>query len=151
MEKDAAPSQRSISSGRPPAARIRAAGLRATGPRLAILSMLESDRRHPTAEMVFETLHPDLPSLSLSTVYATLESFVQNGLLRRVHTGEGKLRVDGTVQDHDHAVCRDCGAVFDVAFDLIDRPAAPEVLPAGLKLVGLHIEYEVLCSACSGA
>ena len=64
--------------------RLRDAGLRATGARVAILAALESDRRHPTAEMLFESLRAHLPSLSMSTVYATLESLLQRGLARRI-------------------------------------------------------------------
>jgi Fe2+ or Zn2+ uptake regulation protein len=129
--------------------KLRAAGLKATGPRLTILAALESDRRHPTAEMIFEALREANPSLSLSTVYSTLETFLQKGLVRRITGAGGKLRVDGTMQDHDHAVCRGCGEVFDVDPQLIERPLAPTSLPDGLKVTNLFVEYEVECEACT--
>ena len=129
--------------------RLRDAGLRATGARVAILAALESDRRHPTAEMLFESLRAHFPSLSMSTVYATLESLLQRGLARRIAGASGRLRVDGTPQDHDHAVCRNCGAVFDVDQDWFERPAAPRELPHGLQVTNLHIEYEVVCPSCT--
>jgi len=131
--------------------RLRRAGLRATGSRLAILTALEEDRRHPTAEMIHETLQTTFPSLSLSTVYATLETFVRLGLLRRVSPQGGRLRVDGTTDDHDHAVCRTCGAVFDVDRGHLPRPATPDRLPEGLTVLNVHIEYEVVCPDCAGA
>ena len=130
------------------AERLRQAGLRATGTRVAILGALAEDRRHPTAEMVFESLRERLPSLSMSTVYATLESLLERGLVRRIAGNSGRLRVDGTAQDHDHAVCRRCGEVFDIDRNLIQRPTNPAVLPPGLRVMNLHIEYEVLCPAC---
>ena len=133
------------------AERLRAAGLKATAPRLTILQALESDRRHPSAEMIFESLSDKSPSLSLSTVYQTLETFLQKGLLRRIAGAGGKLRVDGTVQDHDHAICRGCGAVFDIDPDLIKRPRPPAALPHGLQVTNLFVEYEVLCSDCAQA
>jgi Fur family peroxide stress response transcriptional regulator len=128
--------------------KLRAVGLKATGPRLTILEALEADRRHPTAEMIFESLREANPSLSLSTVYSTLETFLQKGLVRRITGAGGKLRVDGTLQDHDHAVCRGCGKVFDVDPDLIERPHVPPSLPDGLKVTNLFVEYEVECRAC---
>jgi Fe2+ or Zn2+ uptake regulation protein len=131
------------------ARRLRESGLRATGTRVAILEALEGDRRHPTAEMVFESLRARLPSLSMSTVYATLESFLARGLVRRIAGNSGRLRVDGTVQDHDHAVCRRCGEVFDVDRGAIVRPESPSVLPPELRVMNLHIEYEVLCAGCN--
>lgn len=129
--------------------RLKTAGLRVTGPRLAILEALEVSRSHPTAEMVYEELSPRHPSMSLSTVYATFDVLLGAGLIRRVASHAGKLRVDGTTQDHDHAICRACGEVFDVARDVIDRPRVPEELPQDLKVVHLHLEYEVLCRTCS--
>ena len=132
------------------ATRLRTAGLRPTASRLAILEILEDDRRHPTAEMVLATLASRMPSLSLSTVYATLETFLGAGMIRRIRGAKDKLRVDGTQQDHDHAICRRCGGVFDVPQHLVPRPTTPPSLPDGLKLVDLHIEYEVECSACRG-
>lgn len=128
--------------------RLRESGLRATSSRVAILDHLEIDRRHPTAEMVYGSLRGDHPSLSLSTVYSTLETFIDRGLLRRVHTPDGLLRVDGTIADHDHAICRHCGAVYDV----IRGDAPPKVhpdLPDGVHLLGVRVEYEVLCESCA--
>lgn len=127
--------------------RLRGAGLRATSSRVAILDHLMIDRRHPTAEMVYGSLRGDHPSLSLSTVYSTLESFIDKGLLRRVHTPDGLLRVDGTLADHDHAICRSCGDVFDVSRLAVRPEIAPE-LPAGMSLVAVNVEYEVVCSEC---
>lgn len=129
------------------ASRLRSVGLRATAPRLAILSELERDTRHPSAEMLLETLVGGLPSLSLSTVYATLEIFLQKGLIRHVAGTSGKLRVDGMLHEHDHAVCRCCGGVFDVPRHH-HRPNVPPALPDGLRVMKLHIEYEVVCEPC---
>jgi len=128
--------------------RIKDQGLRATAARVAILGWLSEDRRHPSAEMVHEGLRERFPTLSLSTVYATLETLIREGLVRRVSSHSGKLRVDGTPLDHDHAVCRACGAIYDVARDLVQRPQAPKHLPSGLRVMNLHIEYEVLCPNC---
>ena len=130
------------------ASRLRSVGLRATTPRLAILAELENDKRHPSAEMLLETLVDDYPSLSLSTVYATLEAFLHKGLIRRISGLSGKLRVDGNVYDHDHAVCRCCGDVFDVPHQP-HRPDVPRELPQGLRVMKLHIEYEVICEMCA--
>jgi Fe2+ or Zn2+ uptake regulation protein len=130
-----------------PAGRLRGLGLRATGPRLAILSALEADLGHPTPERILDRLRGAYPSLSLSTVYETIETFARAGLCRRVARTSGKLRVDGTPGDHDHAVCRGCGEVLDVpaASDAIGRPP----LPRGTRLLGMHVEYDVVCARCA--
>ena len=55
-----------------------------TSPRMVILSALEQDHGYPTAEQLYETLRQDHPSLSLSTIYQTLDVFIRTGLCRRV-------------------------------------------------------------------
>jgi Fur family transcriptional regulator, peroxide stress response regulator len=129
-------------------ARLHRAGLKATGPRMVILAALEQDHTHPTAEHLYDTLRRDHPSLSLSTVYQTLDVFIRTGLCRRVSGPGDRLRVDGTPPDHDHAVCRLCGAIVDVARDQVPLPIPPTHVAHGLMVTGIRVEYEVLCHAC---
>ena len=131
--------------------RLHRAGLKATGPRMVILAALEQDFTHPTAEYLYDTLRRDHPSLSLSTVYHTLEVFLRSGLCRRVSGLGDRLRVDGTPQDHDHAVCHLCGAIFDVNWEHVQLPTPPGHLSHGLMVMGIHLEYEVICVACQEA
>jgi Fur family peroxide stress response transcriptional regulator len=128
--------------------RLRRAGLKATGPRLVLLAALEQDRSHPTAEQLYETLRPHHPSLSLSTIYQTLDTFIRTGLCRRVSAAGSRLRVDGTPQDHDHAVCRVCGTIFDIDQRLCPLPEPPAHLPQGLTVTGVRVEYDVICAGC---
>jgi Fe2+ or Zn2+ uptake regulation protein len=118
---------------------------------MVILAALEQDHTHPTAEQLYDTLRRDHPSLSLSTVYQTLDVFIRTRLCRRVSGPGDRLRVDGTPQDHDHAVCRLCGAIFDVDRDQLPLPRPPEHLSNGLMVTGIRFEYEVICSACQEA
>jgi Fe2+ or Zn2+ uptake regulation protein len=130
------------------AERLRRAKLRVTGPRLAMLAELDRNRAHPDAWNLHRLLRARHRSLSVSTVYLNLEAFIRAGLVRRLPGRDGRMRVDGTVLDHDHAVCRDCGDVFDVP--PLHKPARwrPPVLPDGLKVLHARVEYEVLCARC---
>lgn len=131
--------------------RLHRAGLKATGPRMLILEAIEHDCSHPTAERIHETLRQDHPSLALSTVYQTLDAFIRTGLCRRVSGAGDRLRVDGTPQDHDHAICGMCGEIFDIDRQLFPLPSPPDRLPNGLTVTGLRLEYEVICTACHEA
>ena len=93
-------------------ARLHRAGLKATGPRMVILAALEQDHTHPTAEYLYDTLRRDHPSLSLSTVYQTLDVFIRTGLCRRVSDLGDRLRVDGTPQDQVTTRCVVCVGLF---------------------------------------
>jgi Fe2+ or Zn2+ uptake regulation protein len=128
---------------------LRERGLRATGPRLLILGMLRRRRTHPTPEEIHAGAREEHPALSLSTVYQTLETFLQAGLCRRMATPDGCLRVDGTVDDHDHAVCRSCGTIFDLEPRDRDRLPEPRGLPRGTRLMRVCVEYDVICPSCA--
>ena len=132
------------------AARLREAGLRATANRVAILGAVNGHWGHPAAEEVWEVLRPGYPTLSLSTVYQTLECFIQAGLCVRMRGGDGRLRVDGTLhaEAHDHAICRKCGAIYDIPRQARAVSADPP-LPDGMQLTAVRLEYEVICRDCS--
>ena len=91
-----------MKNGRPArdvAARLREAGLRVTASRVAVLEEIEGNRSHPNAIDVHRALRARHPSLSLSTVYLTFEAFAKAGLLRRMPARDGRLRVDGVIEE----------------------------------------------------
>ena len=49
------------------------------------------------------------------------------------------------------AVCRLCGAIFDVDRDQLQLPSPPGHLSNGLMVTGIRFEYEVICRACQEA
>ena len=133
------------------AERLRVVGLKVTGPRIAILDAVERNCHHPSAEEIYQDLVESHPSLSLSTVYGTLNAFARAGLVRKLSEVDGRLRVDGTKTPHDHAICRTCGAIFDVDPDPTIIPTPPAELPGGLAVLDVRIEYDVVCARCKSA
>ncbi len=124
---------------------LRGAGLKITAQRVAILNSLHDDRSPPTVEAIRAKLRDDIPSLSLSTVYSTLETFVSAGLCRRVRSDSVHLRVDGITSHHDHAVCSVCDAIFDIDRELFRMPSPPLELPGGLEVQAVRVEYDIIC------
>jgi Fur family peroxide stress response transcriptional regulator len=88
-------------------------GLKATSQRLAIYEVLYKNLQHPTAEMVFELIHATNPSISLATVYKTLDTFADNGLVKRVSSEDGSLRFDAHVDSHSHLYCTNTKEIID--------------------------------------
>lgn len=93
---------------------LRDAGIRPTPQRVAIYKMLKETTRHPKAETIYDVIRSDFPSLSLNTVYDTLQTFTEAGLIRKLAMKEDASRYDGNPAPHGHFVCVVCGRVEDV-------------------------------------
>lgn len=95
--------------------RMRAAGMRVTPQRQAIVRLLVGDTSHPTVEALHDAVAAELPTVSLKTVYQTVHDLESLGEVRVLDVGTGSLRVDPNVETpHHHLVCTRCGAVRDV-------------------------------------
>ena len=94
--------------------------------REAILQKVRSTTAHPSAEWVYSELKPEIPDLSLGTVYRNLSTLKKDGVITSVGAIRGEERFDGNICEHAHFVCEACGAVLDVDVEL-DRSSADEV------------------------
>lgn len=127
---------------------LRKGGLRATNQRLAIMQLLRESRSHPSAEDIFRRLKRSHPTLSLSTVYKTLQVMADMGALLTIECGTGSQRFDGQTHPHHHAVCGKCGKIHDVEFDKYPiEPASKETLP-GFTVHGIKVIFRGLCHGC---
>lgn len=73
---------------------------------------IRESRAHPTAEMVYEQLKPQMPKLSLGTVYRNLRQMAREGRLLEL---DGPVaRFDAVTAPHTHFRCDCCGAVLDL-------------------------------------
>ncbi len=93
---------------------LRKKGVPASTPRICIYDFLLSQKTHPSAEMVYEALHPQMPSLSRTTVYNTLRMLCDKGLVKQIPICEGDMRFDADISEHGHFWCRKCGRVIDI-------------------------------------
>ena len=90
--------------------------------REAILQCLRSTTCHPSAEWVYSQLKPQIPDLSLATVYRNLARFRSEGAVQVIGSVNGEDRYDGNVVPHGHFICRACGAVLDLPHILVEIP-----------------------------
>src|SRR3954469_3521920 len=104
---------------------VRAAGLKLTPQRMAIVKELASDETHPTAQEIFERLRPGLPTMSFATVYNTLGALSSAGLCAAMSLSPGSGRFDPNMAPHHHVVCDVCGAVRDLPSPAHSPPDPP--------------------------
>lgn len=88
--------------------------------REAIKNFLVNRCDHPTADTIYTCLREEYPNISLGTVYRNLALLTEIGEIARISTGLGPERYDGTVTQHQHFICTQCGRVHDILFDGID-------------------------------
>src|SRR5579872_3064690 len=129
------------------AARLRQRGLRVTGPRLAILSVLEEVGGHRSADELVLALRRGGYHHARTTVYNALDDLARAGLVRAAPVDAGALRYEAGGPAHHHFVCRVCGDIRNmaVAEDLATRPL-PEV--EGAEADELDVVYRGTCETC---
>ena len=115
----------------------------------AILTCLRQTTVHPSAEWIFAQLKPEIPDLSLGTVYRNLSLFKEQGLISSLGTVSGVERFDGNTYPHVHYVCTDCGCVLDL--NQVTIP--PELCTEAEKSAGGHVDgcqltFTGLCREC---
>jgi len=117
--------------------------------RNAILTCLRQRTDHPSAEMIFNSLKPEIPDLSIGTVYRNLSIFRQQGVATSVATVGGVERFDGTVEPHVHFICNECGCVID-----LHQMQTPEALGTeaascvGGRVDGCQLSFTGVCKEC---
>lgn len=88
-------------------------GLKATHQRLVVLQCLLMLKNHPSVEQVYEKIRPGNPTISLGTIYKTLETFVEAGIVQRVSTKEGAMKYDANLSRHDHIYSTNTQEIID--------------------------------------
>lgn len=93
---------------------LREKGFKVTPQRLAVYSVLAESKEHPSAEMIYNKLSPLYPTMSLATVYKTLEILVDANIIQEINVGENSFRYDARTNPHPHVTCISCNRVDDI-------------------------------------
>ncbi len=110
----------------------------------AILTCLRQTHTHPSADWIYQQLKPQIPDLSLGTVYRNLTLFKEQGQAVSLGTVGGVERFDGFTHPHVHFVCRSCGSVQD-----LDNVAVPTLLDSAVGQVeSCQLTFTGQCREC---
>ena len=115
----------------------------------AILTCLRQTTVHPSAEWIFTQLKPEIPDLSMGTVYRNLTLFKEQGIITSVGTVKGVERFDGNTDPHVHFFCTECGAVVDLTGltvpEELNKAAATET---GGQVGTCQLTFTGVCMEC---
>ena len=127
---------------------LREKGFKVTPQRLAVYDVLSRSTAHPSAEMIFNELQPHYPTMSLATVYKTLDILREIGLVQILNAGEDSFRYDAITPNHPHIRCTSCNRIDDLhdveASDFIT--AVARTTP--YQLTGQQFYFFGLCPSC---
>ena len=120
-------------------------GIKPSLHRLKVLEYLIENRNHPTVDLIYKDISADIPTLSKTTVYNTLKTFQDGGVVQAVTIEDNEVRYDAYTDRHAHFKCTKCGQLYDIEMDT-------KVLH--LKSIGghmvkeSHLYYKGICNSC---
>ncbi|MFP4513043.1 MAG: Fur family transcriptional regulator [Acidimicrobiales bacterium] len=127
---------------------FRARGLKVTPQRQLIFRVLHDQLAHPTADAVYARTSAEMPTMSLRTVYQTLNDLTAMGEITHIDLGTGSARFDTNLDTHQHLVCDRCGAVRDVVVDFTTIDLDEGILE-GFTVSSTDIVFRGRCATCA--
>lgn len=113
--------------------------------RIKMLKYLMENRIHPTVDEIYHALLKDIPTLSKTSVYNTLDIFLKNGIVSLVTIEEKETRYDIDTSLHGHFKCESCGEVYDFQVN------AENLKEEGIEdfdVLDKKIYYSGICEKC---
>ncbi len=124
------------------------AGMKLTPQRLEIFKDLLSQKDHPSAEDVHRRLQVRMPTIALDTVYRTLATFDELGVVRKLHLANKRNLFDINLDQHHHFICTRCKQVEDIYWPEFDKANLPESVSTLGSIQARHLELHGICNQC---
>ena len=126
--------------------KYRHLNIKLTPQRLAILSYLNGNKSHPSAEDIYRAVQKEFPTMSFATVYNTLDALKNKGNVQELKIDPDKKRYDPNSAKHHHLICIKCKKIIDIHKDFSLN--LTRELTRGFDILGNSIEFYGKCSKC---
>ena len=100
---------------------LKISNLKVTPQRMAVLEALSSLKNHPTVDKIKEYVAKNHPNIAVGTIYKTLETFVDKGLVKKVKTEKDVMRYDPILEKHHHLYCEKSEHIEDFFDDELNN------------------------------
>ena len=128
---------------------FRENGYKVTPQRIAICKFMLSRKDHPTASQIYEEVKKEYPTLSLGTVYKTLNLLKELNLVQELSFDSGINRYDPCMDLHINLVCSKCGKIYDYESDKVKELWKVITSDTGVTPRGHRIDIYYHCEDCS--
>lgn len=95
-------------------------GILPSAHRVAVAEHVLFTEEHPSADQVWKAVQKRFPVISRATVYNTLNTFVEKGLLRALQLAEGRVLFDPKMDAHHHFMDEATGRIHDVPWAALE-------------------------------
>jgi Fur family transcriptional regulator, peroxide stress response regulator len=127
--------------------KLKENNIRLSHQRLKILEYIYDNFNHPTVDEIYNDLHEEIPTLSKTTIYNTLNTLVDVNLVKVLNIENNETRYDPTINDHGHFKCEKCKKIFDfnLNFDSLDIKELD-----GFEIHKRDLYFKGICPTCVG-
>jgi Fe2+ or Zn2+ uptake regulation protein len=119
--------------------------IRLTHQRLKVLEYLSNSKSHPTVEQIYNALKKEVPSLSKTTIYNTLNYLAELNLIQILAIDANEAHFDAVTKTHGHFKCKTCGKIYD--FDINMNSCETEELE-NFEIHEKLVYFKGICSGC---
>jgi Fur family peroxide stress response transcriptional regulator len=128
---------------------LRKKGYRATSQRIAICRFALDNREHPTAEEIYREVKRLHPTVSLATVYKTLQVLKELRLVQDLVFAQGETKFDSNVAPHVNVVCLRCGSISDADDPVAQQVVARVASRTRFTVTGQRFDIYGICERCA--
>lgn len=120
-------------------------GIKPSYQRMQIYKFLLENKIHPTVDTIYKALCDEIPTLSKTTIYNTLNTFVEKGIVSVIVIEENETRYEANMTLHGHFKCNDCGNIYDI---FLDTSSLDLTQLANFDIKEKHIYFKGTCEHC---
>jgi len=128
---------------------LREKGYKATSQRIAICRLALSSREHPTAQRIYTEVKRLHPTVSVATVYKTLQVLKEIRLVQELTFPQSETRFDSNVSPHVNVLCLQCGSVSDVNDQVIRNVVSRATSRIKFTVTGQRFDVYGVCEKCA--
>lgn len=114
--------------------------------RMRVFDYLKQSKTHPTVDVIYKALKPDLPTLSKTTIYNVLDLFIKHKIILPVHFITGEYRYEILGESHSHFKCNICDRIYDIP--LVETIKSEDNYQ-GFKVESEEVILNGICNKCS--